>query len=302
MHTDILLQKIAPVEKLAQASKLQRLLHHPIKYAFAIFYKSIVYPIKQKETQVSCSLFTGRKIEVLLPAATDIYLLGGKSHISELNLAKFLILNVKEGNVFWDIGAHYGYFSLIASELVGSAGKVISIEAAPKTFKMLLQNTKDLTNTKALNFAVSDKDEKIVFHEFPNQYSEYNSTDVKQFEDEAWFKNTSVNRVEIDGIKLSTLQEHSPLPQFIKIDVEGGEFDVIKSGIEMLHNNSVTIIMEYLEPKRNNGPHVAASQLLIEAGYKANIIKSDGQIAPINDIDGYLTAHHLESDNIVFKK
>src|SRR5690606_9607362 len=151
-----LLQKLEQVEVLSNASKVSRLFNNPIKYAYAITLKNALYPIFRKERLVTCNLFTGKKIKVILPASTDIYLTGGKSHNSEIRLARFLINNLNSNDTFWDIGAHYGYFSILSSELVGLEGRVLSIEASPTTFNILEKNAKKHKNIFILNNAISD--------------------------------------------------------------------------------------------------------------------------------------------------
>lgn len=47
---------------------------------------------------------------------------------------------LKPGNTFIDCGANVGYFSVQAAQLVGNAGKVISIEANPLTYSLLERN------------------------------------------------------------------------------------------------------------------------------------------------------------------
>ena len=47
------------------------------------------------------------------------------------------------GHTFVDVGAHWGYFSLIASQRVGEAGRIISIEADPRLFKTLSLNVRN---------------------------------------------------------------------------------------------------------------------------------------------------------------
>jgi len=49
---------------------------------------------------------------------------------------------VKPGQTFVDVGAHWGYFSLIASQRVGAAGRVISIEADPRLYRTLSRNVR----------------------------------------------------------------------------------------------------------------------------------------------------------------
>ena len=64
------------------------------------------------------------------------------------------------GDVFVDVGANIGYFSLLTAKLVGPTGKVLAIEAAPFIFEKLFENIQKngLQHIHALNLAVSDTD------------------------------------------------------------------------------------------------------------------------------------------------
>lgn len=242
-------------------------------------------------------------MQIALPAATDIYLTGGKSHPSEINLAKFLILNLSEGDCFLDIGAHFGYFTLLSSHIVGEKGKVIAFEPAGKSFQLLKENTHRLKNTTAFRQAVTDTNGNIVFYEFPNLYSEYNSYDIKQFENENWFQEARPQKVEVAATTIDSLLKDQLLhPQIIKIDVEGGEFKTISGGLHYLTNHSPQVVMEYLPPERNNDSHQKALHLLKGIGYLPYVILDNGTLQVLEDVDKYLISKKLDSENIVFKK
>lgn len=306
MIKENLINNLFTLEKLANGSKVKRLLSNPFKYIYAILLKNGIYPITHKEVMVTCRMFTGKTITILLPASTDIYLTGGKTHPSEIRLARFLINNLYPGDTFWDIGAHYGYFSLLAHELVGKEGRIISVEAAPATFNILQKNSGKKEHIKVLNNAVSDQTGKITFYELPNLYSEYNSVDVSQFEQEEWFSKIKAKKVVMDAISLDDLatQNSKHSPNIIKIDVEGAESAVIKGAVNLLNDpaKNTTLVMEYLEPKRNNESHKKAVQQLKQWGYKTYIIEADGSLSICEDIEQHLSGKQLESDNIVFKK
>lgn len=300
-----MLQDLNNVERIANGSKVKRLLNNPFRYCFAILLKNAVYPFLQKEVAVFCRLFSGRKIKILLPASTDIYLTGGKSHPSEIKLSKFLILNLKRGDIFWDIGAHYGYFSMIAADLVGKHGQVLSVEASSVAFKMLAENCSELRNNIVLHNAVLNEAGKVAFYELPNLYSEYNSTDITQFEKETWFRKVKPHQVIVDAVSLDELYLNYPgikNPAIIKIDVEGGELGVIEGGQRLFEQESPVIVMEYLEPNRNNEPHRKALNLLTRIGYLPYVMQKDGSLLQTNDIEHHLSVNNLGSDNIVFRK
>jgi protein-L-isoaspartate O-methyltransferase len=54
--------------------------------------------------------------------------------IWEPEISYLTIELLDEGDVYVDVGANIGYDTLLASSLVGSSGKVVSIEAAPAIF------------------------------------------------------------------------------------------------------------------------------------------------------------------------
>lgn len=303
MSHQILISKVDNIEKIATFSKLRRLFYNPIKYVYAIVFKEFIYPKNKKEIILTTKLFYGKTMQVALPAATDIYLTGGKSHSSEIRLAKFLILNLNSGSHFLDIGAHFGYFSLIGSELVGDIGSVKSFEPAGKSYDLLAKNAQSLSNIEIHKKAVSDKEGSITFFEFPNLQSEYNASDVSQFEQEDWFQGAKPVKVEVAATTIDNITSESTFkPDVIKIDVEGAEFDVIKGGARYLTDHSPKLVMEYLEPKRKNESHKKALDLLSSLGYGSFVIANGGELNEINNIDDYLIKENLESDNIVFIK
>jgi len=77
----------------------------------------------------------------------------------EPNLTAFLKRRLGPGDTFIDVGANIGYFSLLASSIVGVTGNVVAIEASPSIFQQLGENVlRNLaTNIRAVNVAASDK-------------------------------------------------------------------------------------------------------------------------------------------------
>jgi len=68
--------------------------------------------------------------------------------------------HLRPGMTFIDVGANMGDFTLQAARLVGSTGRVISIEPAPENHSVLQLSIElnDYTNTRALPIALSDRD------------------------------------------------------------------------------------------------------------------------------------------------
>ncbi len=303
MLQEALISKIKVVEKIASASKVRRMLRHPAKYIHAILFRELIYKRTKKEKEVVCSTFFDAPMHLLLPSSTDIYLTGGKSHPSEIRLAKFLIHHLHIGDTFIDVGAHYGYFSLLASKLVGDTGSVFAFEASPTTYEVLEKNKSNFENILVYHRAVSDEDTHLIFYEFPNLYSEYNTLDITQFKDEDWFAAYTPKSIKVKSIIPDAFLKAQKInPKVIKIDVEGAEYKVINGLKEFLTDNSPVIVMEYLSDERGNEAHIKAEKLLKSLGFQSFIIDDHGEPQAIASISNYLTLNSLESDNIVFMR
>ncbi|MGB0931481.1 MAG: FkbM family methyltransferase [Chitinophagales bacterium] len=295
------LKELETVSKIAAASKFYRLLLHPFKYFNAILFRELIYKRKKQSKAVTAKTFFGTSMNILLPSSTDIYLTGGKSHDSEIRLAKFIIKQLRQGDGFVDVGAHYGYFSLLASKIVGTEGKVLAFEASPSTFRVLQKNIADWKNITAFNKAVSDSPSSLTFYEFPALYSEYNTMDISQFEGEDWFSEFQPKAIEVEAVVLGdVIKNQLVVPKIIKIDVEGAEFKVINGLKEFLKKQSPAIVMEYLSDERGNRPHKEAEKLLKGLKYKAYTITDSADLESIENISNYLNDKKMESDNIVF--
>ena len=290
------------MEQLATAGKLSRLLHHPGKYIYAMLLSRLVYPVTHKSSLKDAPLFFGGHMQVLLPASTDIYLAGGKTHDSEIRFAKYLVRNLKEGHTFLDIGAHFGYFTLMASALVGDKGTVTAIEPARGSFDLLKTNVAGKENISVHHRAVSDVSGEVSFFEFPVLYSEYNTLNAEQFKDSAWIRNhppvkNTVQSVTIDGF----LQANNLLPDMIKMDIEGAEIQAINGGMSTWNNTSPVVIMEYLLDSEND-THDKAATKLGDCGYKMHMIDAQGGLVPVDNIVQYMRSNNMTSENIVFIK
>ncbi|MEN0004598.1 MAG: FkbM family methyltransferase [Bacteroidota bacterium] len=291
------------VQKLATTSVLGRLMANPIKYISALAFKKLIYPLNKESKPVTVPTFFGEQMNVLLPASTDIYLTGGKSHDSEIRLARYLIHTLQSGDLFFDIGAHYGYFSMLAAHLVGPNGKIVALEAAPRTYKVLAQNARAKSNIFPHHSAVAEKEQTIAFYEFENMYSEYNTFDIQQFEGQAWLQQEPYQKLMVPCLTVDQLADrYQQVPKLIKIDVEGAEYQVLLGAKQLLATRRATIVMEYLPPKRGNQVHQQAAQLLQEFGYQPFTIDQHGKALPCPHIEQYFEHQSSESDNIVFQK
>lgn len=292
------------VEQLALGSKLTRLKAQPLKYLLGMAFMKIIYPFTKKGIIVKAHTFFGTDLQLVLPSGMDIFLTGGKSHDSEIRLARFMINTLKEGEQFIDVGAHLGYFSTLAAHLVGANGKVTAFEASKNTFAFLGKNLQNLPQANCLNQAVSDEKGVLSFYEFPVLYSEYNTLEIQQFKQEGWYVKNKPSKTNVATIALDEFIAQNHLqPNLIKIDVEGAEYRVLLGMQNFLKSTlECPIVMEYLSAERHNTAHQDAANFLCAMGYESFVIDGEGKLMAMPDLNKYLLRNNLESDNIVFQK
>jgi FkbM family methyltransferase len=161
------------------------------------------------------------------------FLPGHEEHI----LARFA---PKEGDTVIDIGAHIGRYTITSSKQVGDSGKVVAIEADPNNFQLLKRNIElnNLTNVLPLNYAVFSTKTKMKLYE-QLASAKYNSLMLARAAE-------SKNYVEVNADTLDNILNQNGVNQvnWIKIDVEGAEFEVLKGSTETLSNENVSLFVE----------------------------------------------------------
>lgn len=304
MDRQHLMQRLDRVEQLARSSRWRRLVHRPVPYLSAIFFQRVIYPRFFKAWSRTARTFYGAPLRIDLPAATDIFLLGAKTHDSEIRLSRLLIRSLQKGHSFVDVGAHYGFYSLLAATLCGPEGKVLALEASPSTFELLQFNTQSFSQIEPLLLAAGDRQGTLTFYEFPTLYSEYNSLKITQFEGSTWIDEVQPTVIEVTGGRLDEILPRMSIhPDIIKIDVEGAEEQVVRGMEGLLDELQKTmIIIEYLTPQKGNTPHRQALNYLTGKGFGVFIIDMDGRPKKCGDIERHLKEKNLDSDNIVFLK
>lgn len=86
--------------------------------------------------------------------------------VFEPNLSAFLREDLAPGDVFVDVGANVGYFTLLAAKLVGPSGRVVAVEAAPATFAALQAAIarNGAANVRAINEAAFDEVSRLAIY------------------------------------------------------------------------------------------------------------------------------------------
>jgi FkbM family methyltransferase len=298
-----LFQALQNVEKLSIGNQWSRFLHAPMDYFLGVGYWKLIYPHTKKAWAKTANTFFGAKMHLPLPAGLDIFLTAGKTDPSEIALGKFLIKHLQAGDCFYDIGAHLGFYSLLAAQLVGENGTVISFEASANMFSHLQKNATSCPNIECINKAVSNKTERVEMVQFDIAYSEFNSLQQQQYENQTWFKKANAQTQNIEAISIDDfLLAQKRIPQIIKLDVEGAEAKVLEGAKSLLQNNAVLVAMEYVLDTRGNAEHEAAIAFAGKLGYAVYLIDELGEIYVDAIWKEKMKKSGLKSVNIVLKK
>jgi FkbM family methyltransferase len=163
----------------------------------------------------------------------------------EPGLTNWIAQRLLPGDTFVDVGANIGYFSLLASKLVGRSGKVVAIEASPRIFALLKRNLdcNHVENVRAVNVAVWDSEASLQLFSGPER-NLAQTTVTKAWADRYQCKPDC----EVRAMPLTALLEPDEIRavRVIKVDVEGGEWHVASSMVPILAScrPDLEIVME----------------------------------------------------------
>jgi FkbM family methyltransferase len=147
---------------------------------------------------------------------------------------------LKAGDVFYDIGANVGFFSIIAAKLVGDTGKVYAFEPGEDNVHSVRHNA------QLNNFSQVEVIAKAVSHTTGSgqlllaKYSGGHTLAVTDAPPDL------AGEVTVDLVSIDDLIAQNKIqpPNFVKVDVEGAELDVLKGMTETIKTYQPTVIYE----------------------------------------------------------
>lgn len=173
---------------------------------------------------------------------------------------------VKQGMNVVDLGAHIGYFTLLAARLVGEKGRVFAFEPAPDNFALLTKNiaTNGYKNVVPIQKAVSNKigQVKLILLDSGTHYTCY-SGGKEEF-------------ITVESLTLDEFIKEKKLPiDFIKMDIEGGEMAALNGMSNLIKKNKnlkiVTEFCPYYLRRAGSSPEEFLYKL-VAYGFKLHVI------------------------------
>jgi len=243
-------------------------------------------------------LFLGREMSLPMnDVGSSVYVLYGiLPHKSERRFTLWMIHNLKDTDVFFDVGAHLGYYIALAEYSI-SSGEVHSFEANKKLCRYLDSNFKESPHVYHSCIALADIVGTVEF---------YDASHVEDSSVSSRFNLTAksgamslIHATTIDAYVASGKQP----PTIIKLDIEGGEYDALQGSSNVLRKHTLQILMEVWEGDMGRKYSHDAVVFLQGLGYEAFVIMDDGFVlpTPIADSMVYLSSVPGEArDNFLF--
>jgi FkbM family methyltransferase len=158
----------------------------------------------------------------------------------------FINAFLRSGDVFVDVGANIGLFSVIAANRVGNSGMVYAFEPARKTFHRLHENMKlnNFCNVQCFQLALSDESGEFPFYTSEDGFDAWNSI-VHPIAGKS-FSREFIQCVTWDHY--ARLHDLLGKVTMMKIDVEGWETRVLGGGHEALSRGDAPLLqIEFTE-------------------------------------------------------
>jgi FkbM family methyltransferase len=149
---------------------------------------------------------------------------------------------LKPGMTVVDVGAHIGYFALLAARRVGPAGRVYAFEPAPENYELLLRNISlnGYQHIIPVRKAVSNHEGVETFFLHPDSVA--HSLQAQTF-------GRARARMAVDTTTLDRFfaSQGWPLVHLMKLDIEGAEPEALDGMAQLLaRNRGLRLILEFI--------------------------------------------------------
>ncbi len=283
----------------SEKSKIKRVVHNTRVLGLPyVFYSLSRFRLLGFLKNIRIKFFFGKTM--ILPAddvgANVFSMYGIMPHKSERRLTLWLIKNLGDREVFYDVGAHLGYYTAL-SEKILTSGEIHAFEANKKLCGYLRQNFSGSRNVFISCTAVADSTGEVDF---------YDATEIDDSSASSRFR-IKKQYTRVSKVSAITLDDYvnkgNKPPTVIKLDIEGGENDALTGSLNIIEKYKPRIIMEVWGGEAGKKYSRVATDKLKELGYKAFSLDSRGGTSgkPLDDpIAAISTDGNNSRDNFLF--
>ena len=153
--------------------------------------------------------------------------------------SQLVLERLQSGDVFIDVGANIGYYSLLASTVVGESGRVYGFEPDPENFSLFEKNIaiNQLSNVDSFNVALSDHDGKGELFVNSSNFGDHQIYDNGN--------GRACVTIELrEGARLLSQVQNVRL---VKVDTQGAEYQVLIGLLPLLKKQQgpLSLIIEF---------------------------------------------------------
>ena len=193
---------------------------------------------------------------------------------------------IARGSVVYDVGAHRGFFSLLAAHLVGPQGRVVAFEPSGRNERLVRAHAalNGLTQISSYPYAISGENGTAEFSDLEDDMANTMIATSPRF--------AAAHRIQ--RVESRTLDDlvgtEAPAPQFIKMDIEGAELAALAGARRSLARHRPIL---YFSVHENHLPGVQRGclELLAPLGYCMKLIQTN-ELTP--GVEDYLAVPGLE--------
>ncbi len=246
-----------------------------VKKKFYGLHKRVFYPLNLFRGVIKKANYFGASFNLHIDdwIQENIYFVSDYEHAELV----FIKNQLKSGDVFVDIGANIGVHSLIASQILSEQGKVISFEASKKNYMRLQEHIQlnHAQNIEAHHVAIADSEKEITLY--------YNEAEANKGMISAYGQNEA-HKESIQAVTLDSVLGVTKI-DFIKIDIEGGEYDALKGMKQILQTQNPVLLIELEEDiiAKTDYKEEDIINYLAQFGYQRNYLSDQGRLIAENE-------------------
>ncbi|MFA6297466.1 MAG: FkbM family methyltransferase [Candidatus Paceibacterota bacterium] len=183
--------------------------------------------------------------------------------------------NLEEDFVIFDAGANLGQYATLANKVFSDKAHIYSFEPGKETFSQMSKNTSTIKNIQRCNFALGASVGVASLN-----YDKEGSGLASVYERKLDHANISLDTKEeievktVDSVCVSNNINHI---DFLKMDVEGHELEILKGASNMLDNKKISALQfEFGGANIDSRTYFQDFYYLLEKNYKIYRVLQDG--------------------------
>ncbi|MFQ5527058.1 MAG: FkbM family methyltransferase [Thermoanaerobaculia bacterium] len=211
----------------------------------------------------------GNQLVLLLPDRLCMQIYADREY--EQDVVAFAKRVLRPGMVAFDVGAHIGMHTVLFRKLVATAGRVVAFEPIGLLFEILSANAAGDSRVQLESLAVADGGTtELVLKYYGLSFSGWTTAFEPHADASLLRKMPTPRLIRVPSTSLDAYAEETGVdPDFIKLDIEGGELTALRGARRLIARAKPFIIMECGDSGRLESHSTSRClELLERSGYQ----------------------------------